>query len=79
MGTYRKEDSPVKTAHRVIEVMLMGLISVFKGVVASLMLAATTTQSNTLEGSRLQKCGHISTSILACTSIPSRQSNLEPK
>ena len=52
----------------VVEVMLMGCIGVFKGVVMSYMLAAITTQSNTLKGSRLQKWEHISASILACTS-----------
>ena len=34
-GTNRKEDSPVKMAHRVVERMLTGCIGVFKGVVAS--------------------------------------------
>ena len=79
MGTNRKEDSPVKTAHRVIEVMLTGCNGVSKGIVASQTLTATTTQSNTLEGSRLQKWGRVSASILACMSTPSKQSNSEPK
>ena len=65
-GTNRKEDSPVKTACRVIEVTLTGCNGVFRGVDASWMLTIMTTQSNTLEGSRLQKQGHVSASILAC-------------
>ena len=69
----------MKMPYRVIEVMLTGCNSVSKGIVASRMLTATTTQSNTLEGSRLQKWGCISMSILACTSTPSKQSNSEPK
>ena len=36
-----------------------------------------TTQSNTIKGSRLQKWGHVSASILACTNT--LQSNSEPK
>ena len=32
MGTNRKEDSPVKPARRVIEVMLTGCVGVFKGI-----------------------------------------------
>ena len=75
MGTNWKEDTPVKMACRVIKVMLTGCNSVFKGIDASRALTAITTQSNILEGSRLQKCGYISTSILACTSTLSRQSN----
>ena len=67
-GTNRKEDSPVKMAHRVVKITLTGCISVFKGVITSQTLTAITTQSNTLKGSRLQKCGHVSTSILVCTS-----------
>ena len=57
MGTNQKEDSPVKMACRVIEVMLTGCNGVFKGVIMSWTLTAITTQLNTLEGSRLQKCG----------------------
>ena len=79
MGTNQKEDSPVKAACRVIEVMLMGFNSVFRGIDKSLMLTIIKTQSNTLEGSRLQKWGHISASILACTSTLSMWSNSEPK
>ena len=79
MGTDRKADSPVKTAHRVIKVMLMGCNGVSKGIIALQTLTATTTQSNTLEGSRLQKWRHVSTSILACMSTPSKQSNSELK
>ena len=79
MGTNRKEDSPVKTAHRVIEVMLTGCNGVFRGVDASQMLAIIKTQSNTLAGSRLQKRGCITASILACMSTLSMQSNTEPK
>ena len=78
-GTNRKEDSPVKMARRVIELTLMGCDGVFRGVDASWMLTIITTQSNTLEGSRLQKRGCISTSILACMSTLSIQSNSEPK
>ena len=52
-GTNQKEDSPVKTARGEIKVMLMGCIEVFKGVITSRTLTAITTQSNTLEGSRL--------------------------
>ena len=79
MGTNWKEDSPVKMAHRVIKIMLTGCIGVFKGVIASQMLTAITTQSNTLKGNRLQKCGCINVSILACMSTPSMQSNSELK
>ena len=79
MGTNQKEDSPVKMVRRVIEVLLMGCIGVFKGIITSQMLTAITTQSNTLKGSRLQKRGCVSMSILACTSTPNRQSNSEPK
>ena len=78
-STYQKEDSPVKTVHRVIEVMLTGCISVFKGVITSQTLTAITTQSSTLKGSRLQKHGYISASILACMSTPSMQSNSDLK
>ena len=78
-GTNWKEDSPVKTAHRVIEIMLTGCIGVFKGIIVSQTLTAVTTQSNTLKGNRLQKCRHISMSILACMSTPSRQLNSEQK
>ena len=68
MGTNRKEDSPVKTACRVIEVMLTGCNGVFRGVNTLQTLTIITTQSNTLEGSRLQKWGRVSTSILVCMS-----------
>ena len=40
-------------------------------------LTTITTQSSIVEGSRLQKRGRVSTSILACTNT--LQSNLEPK
>ena len=69
----------MKMVCRVIEVTLMGLNGVFKGVITSWTLTAIITQSNTLEGSRLQKCGCISASILVCMSTPSRQSNSELK
>ena len=69
----------MKTACRVIEVMLMGCNGVFRGIDALQMLTIITTQSNSLEGSRLQKRGHISTSILVCMSTLSMQSNSEPK
>ena len=69
----------MKTAHRVIEVTLTGCNGMFRGVDASQTLTTIRTQSNTLEGSRLQKCGHVSASILACTSTLSMQSNSEPK
>ena len=66
-GTNQKEDGPVKAVCRVIEITLMGCVSVFKGIDALRMLTVITTQSNTLEGSRLQEWGRISMSILACT------------
>ena len=69
----------MKMAHGVVEVTLTGCNGVFKGVNASQTLTAITTQSNTLERSRLQKCGRVSASILACTSTLSRQSNSELK
>ena len=69
----------MKTVHRVIEVMLMGCVGVFKGVDALQTLTIITIQTNTLEGSRLQEWGRISASILACTSTLSMQSNSEPK
>ena len=69
----------MKAAHRVIEVTLTGCVSVFKGVDALRMLTIITTQTNTLEGSRLQERGRVSASILACTSTLSMQSNSEPK
>ena len=47
-GTNQKEDSPVKMACRVIEVMLTGCIGVSKGIIMPWTLTATTTQSNTL-------------------------------
>ena len=54
MGTTQKEDGPVKTACKEIEAMLTGCIRVLKGITATWTLTAiTTTQSNTLEGSRL--------------------------
>ena len=77
MGTTQKEDSPVKAAHRVIEVMLTGCVGVFKGIDALRTLTIITTQTNTLEGSRLQERGCVSTSILAC--MNTLQSNSEPK
>ena len=56
----------MKMAHRVIEVMLTGCVSVFKGIDASQTLTIITTPTNTLERSRLQERGYVSTSILAC-------------
>ena len=79
MGTNRKEDSPVKMACRVIKVTLTGCNGVFRGVDALQMLTIIITQSSTLEGSRLQKQGCVSMSILACMSILSMQSKSEPK
>ena len=72
MGTNRKEDSPVQMAHRVVEVMLTGCNGVSRGVDVWRTLTIITTQLNTLKGSRLQKWGHISASILACmNTLPS--------
>ena len=76
-GTNWKEASPVKVWHRVIEVMLTGCVGVFTGIDTLWMLRIITTQTNTLEGGRLQERGCVSASILACTST--LQSNSEPK
>ena len=67
----------MQTVCRVVEVMLTGCNSVFRGTDAWQMLTVITTQLNTLEGSRLQKRGCVSASILACTNT--LQSNSELK
>ena len=44
MGTNQKEDSPVKVAHRVVEVTLTGCDGVSRGIDASQTLTIITTQ-----------------------------------
>ena len=63
MGTNWKEDSPVKTAHRVIEVMLTGCNGVFRGIDALRTLIIIKIQSNTLEGSETGTCQHVNPSM----------------
>ena len=81
MGTKRKEDSPVKTALRVIEVMLMGCVGVLKGCRHEVDAHNNKNPNKQIHlkevGSRNR--GRISASILACMSTPSMQSNAEPK
>ena len=62
-------------ARRVFKITLMGCVGVFRGVDAQQTLTIIT--QSTIEGSRLQKRGCVSASILAC--MNTLQSNLEPK
>ena len=65
------------TARKVLKITLTGCVGVFRGVNARGDAHIITTQSSIVEGSRLQKRGRVSASILACTNT--LQSNFEPK
>ena len=78
MGTNQKKVGPVRTACEVLRDIAHGMCRRAFGVSAlGETLTIIITQPSIVEGSRLQKRGRVSASILACTST--LQSNSEPK
>ena len=76
-GINQKEVGPVQTAREVLEITLTDVSACFVASMLGETLTIITTQSSIVGGSRLQKRGRVSASILACTNT--LQSNLEPK